>query len=114
MYKRPKLIYICTPLKIEKFKLDLISKMLLDENIFAFIPPTEQLHGKDIGARLDEQHIALCDELWAFGNLGRDCSWEIGYAAGLGKPRKVFLTGDNNYLRDSDWMVPLGVEFIEV
>ena len=109
-----KLIYICTPLKGEKFLLDKIQKALLAEDVFGFIPPTGQLNSKKLGAELDRKMISLCDELWAFGLLGRDCAWEVGYATGLGKKVRIFKTKENQELIDNDWMTVIGAEIIEL
>lgn len=99
-------VYICTPLAPHKLDLTKISKIILKEGVFAFIPPAGQLESKQLGAVLDRKMIEACDELWAFGAIGRDCAWEIGYAQGLGKPTKIYLDDSNDYIRSEDWMVP--------
>ncbi len=106
-------IYICTPLKLEKFKLEKISKELLNNpDCFAFIPPTGQLVSKTVGAKLDKQMIEHCDELWAFGPIARDCCWEVGFATGLGKVVKIFVDESNQDVVDNDWMTLLGAKLI--
>lgn len=100
-----KRVYICTPLKPEKFNLDTIQKEILKEKVFAYIPPTEEKNNPSQGARVNRISIEMCDELWVFGPIGRDCSWEIGYAQGLGK-KVVFFVSDNNlYVLNEDWML---------
>ena len=99
-----KKIYICTPLKKEKINLDQIQKQIAQKEVFAFIPPTEQLKDKKLGAKVDKQMIEMCDELWAFGLFGRDCAWEIGYAQGLGKKVKLFIDENNKEILEEDWM----------
>ncbi len=103
--KIPKLVYVCTPLSKEKFNLKMIQERILSEKVFAFIPPIGQLEDKHQGTRTDVQMLDLCDEVWVFGRIGRDCAWEIGYAKGLKKPVKFFMdNSEYEYLRD-DWMV---------
>jgi len=109
-----KKIYICTPLKEEKFLLDKISSEILKSGDFAFIPPTGQLLNKKVGAKLDKLMIEQCDELWAFGMLGRDCSWEIGYATGLNKKVKIFISIENKVILEEDWMLLIDAEIVEI
>lgn len=99
-----KKVYICTPLQKHKFDLKKISTEILKEKVFAFIPPVGQLENKELGKMVDKIQIEMCDELWAFGLLGRDCAWEIGYAQGLGKPVKIFIDDENKEMLD-DWML---------
>lgn len=96
----------------DKFNLPKITQAILEVGCFAFIPPVGQLSDKTLGAKADRLAIDLCDELWAFGPVGRDCCWEIGYAVGLGKKVKVFIDDTNRYVVDEDWMVTLGVELV--
>lgn len=96
-------VYICTPLAANKIDLAKISKTIIKEGVFAFIPPVGQLEAKQMGAILDRKMIEACDELWMFGPIGRDCAWEIGYAQGLGKPTKLFIDKSNEYILN-DWM----------
>mgnify|MGYP003687626069 CR=1 FL=1 len=110
-----KKVYICTPLKKEKINLDQIQKMISTEEVFAFIPPTEQLKDKTLGALIDKKMIENCDELWAFGLFGRDCAWEIGYAQGLGKKVKLFIDEKNKKILEEDWMtLCAGTEVIKI
>lgn len=109
---KPKTVYICTPLSEGKFNLEKISKTIIHENVFAFIPPQAQLQSREIGANLDRKMIDFCDEVWAFGPIGRDCSWELGYAQGLGKPTRIYLDKSNEDMVKDSWMMPLGCTFI--
>jgi methyl coenzyme M reductase subunit C-like uncharacterized protein (methanogenesis marker protein 7) len=99
-----KKVYISTPLKPGKFDLDAIQKHIEYQKVFAYIPPTT---GEDSiqGASVHKQHIELCDEVWVFGPIGRDCAWEIGYAQGIGKHVVFFLSESNRNVLDEDWMV---------
>lgn len=100
-----KKIYICTPLSKDKFNLDWITKVILNEKVFAFIPPVGQLQDKDAGAQVDKFMIEQCDELWAFGPLGRDCAWEMGFAHGLKKPVRLYFNPTTWELLKDDWML---------
>jgi hypothetical protein len=40
--------------------------------------------------------------------IGRDCAWELGYAAGLGIP--IYVLGGE--LEDEDWMTKIGVIYV--
>lgn len=100
-------IYISTPLKPEKFRLDQIQTALLqDKEAFAFIPTTaESKGGPTRAALLNKQMLDLCDEVWVFGPIGRDCAWEMGYARALGKPIVFFSTKENENIIPTDWML---------
>lgn len=100
-----KKVYISTPLKEEKFNIHDIQAMILKHKVFAFIPPTSKKVDQHQGSLVDKLSIDLCDEVWVFGPIGRDCSWEIGYAQGLGKPVVFFLNEQNEYTVKEDWMV---------
>jgi hypothetical protein len=50
-----------------------------------------------------EAEVVICQP-----PIGNDCSWELGYAAGLGK--KIYVIGS---LDPRDWMTKIDVEFIE-
>lgn len=112
--KDSKKIYVCTPLATGKFNLKQIQETLIHNGVFAFIPPTDQLNEKAIGAKVDKQMIELCDELWAFGPIGRDCAWEIGYANGLGKKVKLFVDMMNEHVVQDDWMTVLNIEIVRM
>lgn len=103
---KPLLIYVCTPLNQDKFNLKQITEVCLRHKqfIFPFIPPIGQLSDKKLGAQLDKTMIELCNEMYVFGNIGRDCAWEIGYAAGLNKPITIFIDDSNKASFDDDWM----------
>lgn len=106
-------VYISTPLMGDKFNLKKITEVLLvSPLVFAFIPPVGQLSDKDNGALLDKNAILLCDEVWVFGKIGRDCSWEIGFARGLGKPVKLFMTKEEIEYIQEDWMTFLDVTIV--
>jgi nucleoside 2-deoxyribosyltransferase len=110
----PKKVYISTPLKPEKFDLDAIQKEILKAGVFAFIPPTEEKNDRKQGAQIDKLQIELCDEMWVFGPIGRDCAWEIGYAQGLGKHVKFFRSPVNEHVVQEDWMIfAAGTEVVE-
>lgn len=100
-----KLVYICTPLKPEKFNVQAIHDKVAEERVFAFIPTPDIRADKASAALLDKQHIDQCDELWVFGPIGRDCAWEIGYAQGIGKPVVFFEDSSNAHVVRDDWML---------
>lgn len=102
---KAKRVYISTPLKPEKFNLQAIQKQILKEEVFAFIPPTEEKNDRKTGAAVDRLQIDLCDEVWVFGAIGRDCSWEAGYAQGKGIPVVFFLSKENEHVHRDDWMI---------
>ncbi len=107
MIKKPKLVYISTPLSKEKFNIIDIEKVILKEGVFAFIPPSDADLQADIGAKVDRMMLDLCDEVWVFGNIGRDCAWEMGYAAALNKPIRIY--SDTTHFKN-DWMTYLGTD----
>lgn len=103
----PKKVYISTPLKLEKFRLDQIQAAILEtEGVFAFIPTTAEAKGDPTrAALLNKQMLDLCDEVWVFGPIGRDCAWEMGYARALGKDLVFFSTEENQNIIPTDWML---------
>lgn len=103
-----KKVYICTPLKLQKFRIDQITQSCLSMGVFPFIPTTVAPTNPKHGANLDKFCIENCDELWVFGPIGRDCAWEIGYAQGLEKPVVFHCTEENKHVLDEDWMLTLG------
>lgn len=103
-----KTVYISTPLKEEKFDINMIHEAILKEGVFAFIPPNSPKVRQDQGAIVDKLMIDQCDEVWVFGVIGRDCAWEIGYAHGLKKPVKFFKTKANEQILKQDWMLYTG------
>jgi hypothetical protein len=110
-----KKVYISTPLKPEKFNLSLIQKFILMEKVFAFIPPTEEKNDRKLGSAVDKLQIDLCDEMWVFGPIGRDCAWEVGYAQGKNIPVFFFKTDNNEHIVREDWMLfCAGTEIVEV
>lgn len=100
-----KKVYISTPLKEEKFNIEDIQSEILKYGVFAFIPPTSQKVNQDQGSKVDKLSIELCDEVWVFGAIGRDCSWEIGFAHGLGKKVILYKSSHNNHIFNEDWML---------
>lgn len=97
-------VYISTPLKPHKFNLKAIQDALIDRRVFAFIPTTKDTT-PEMGAALNRMQIELCDEVWVFGPIGRDCAWEIGYAQGLSKPVVFFANELNAHMVKEDWML---------
>lgn len=89
------------------------TEIMKHSNVFASIPPVGQLENKKICAEFDEQLIRNCNEVWAFGQIGRDCSWELGFAAGLNKKIKIFIDNTNRDILKEDWMIFLNAEIIE-
>lgn len=51
---------------------------------------------------IEDSDIVICQP-----PIGRDCSWELGYAHGLGK--KIYVIGK---LRKDDWMTKIGVNYV--
>ncbi len=110
-----KTVYISTPLSKEKFEIDLIQKKILgNPGYFFYIPSTSESINRKRGLETHIHHLNLCDELWAFGRIGLDCSWEIGYATGLGKKVKLFIAEDNEYIIDDSWMPAYNAEIIRL
>lgn len=97
-------VYISTPLKPEKFNLKAIQDALLEHKVFAFIPTTVDTT-PEAGAALNKLMIELCDEVWVFGPIGRDCAWEIGYAQGKSIPVVFFESEVNSHMIKEDWML---------
>lgn len=105
VYTPTKRVYISTPLSEKKFDLAAIQRELLaSSRIFAFIPTTSSTT-PEAAAALNKMMIENSDEVWVFGPIGRDCSWEIGYAQGRGIKVIFFKTPLNADRIESDWML---------
>jgi len=59
------------------------------------------------GAVACKKAIDMADMLLCQPPIGNDCSWELGYAAGLGKP--IYVLGP---LPVDDWMTKIDARFI--
>lgn len=106
MKKRPKLIYVCTPLKEAKFLINTIHEQIYnsEDPVFPFISSTGPQTGKEHASYIDKSMIEMCDEVWVFGAFGRDCAWEIGYAQGLGVHVKMFVDTSNSHIVEEGLM----------
>src|SRR6266481_42803 len=103
-----KSIYICSSLRAEVYAH--VSKVLAvvttDEKIYR--PQAGPAENRDSIVESDCYAIEHCDELWVIGEFGRDYSWEIGYAMGLGKIVKIFVDYTNSHFVEKDWMIHYG------
>ncbi|MEX2981129.1 exopolyphosphatase [Streptomyces sp. C36] len=52
---------------------------------------------------IDEADCVICQP-----PIGRDCAWELGYAAGTGK--KIYVIGP---LPEDDWMTKIGIHYVD-
>lgn len=105
-----KSIYVCSSLRPEVYQhvSKVLSVVAKDEKIYRPQPgPLENRH-EIVGS--DCYGIEHCDELWVIGQFGRDCSWEIGYAMGLGKKVKIYVDDTNREFVDKDWMFYHGIK----
>lgn len=104
-----KSVYICSSLRPEVYKhvsrvLGIVAK---DEKIYRPQPGPVENRLEIVAS--DCYAIEHCDELWVIGEFGRDCSWEIGYALGLGKSVKVYRDPTNTAMVEKDWMLYHGI-----
>jgi hypothetical protein len=104
-------VYICSSLRDEPYK---HVTALLDKVVPAF-PGTIVLRPSLGGDSNKVAHVIQdvgmireADELWVMGEYGRDCSWDIGFAMGIGKKVRVFVDETNRHLLEQDWMVLYG------
>jgi nucleoside 2-deoxyribosyltransferase len=109
-----KKVYISYPMNPKKHDLKQIQDAIQKAGVYGSIPPAGQLSNKTSGARFDKYLIENSDEVWAFGQLGRDCAWELGFAVGLNKPVKLFVDEQNNYLIEEDWMLLINAEVVNL
>lgn len=79
-----KKIYICSSCRKENYEYvdSLLKRLNALNSYFIFRPQFGQLEDKEKYGTIDATAIENCDELWLIGDYGRDCSWELGYAAG--------------------------------
>lgn len=114
-----KSVYICSSLRPEVYKhvsqvLTIVAK---EEKLYR--PQPGPIDNRNEIVASDCYGIEHCDELWVVGQLGRDCSWEIGYAMGLGKKVKIYVDSTNREMIEKDWMLHYGfklglLEFIDM
>lgn len=109
-----KRVYISYPMNPSKHKLNQIQAQVQIRGVYPSIPPAGQLNDKKPGAQFDKYLIENSDEVWAFGQLGRDCAWELGFAVGLGKKVLIFLDVDNELHLEADWMLFLNAEVVKI
>lgn len=102
-----KKVYVCSSCRQENYDYvtDLLTKNRLIHKAFLFRPQPGQLLNKTEFANVDIDAINASDEVWLIGEYGRDCAWELGYAAGIKKPIKVFRCEKNEKHLEADWMM---------
>lgn len=100
-----KKVYICSSLRPEVY--ERVTRLLKETLPRAIhLRPFKEQYGNKLGhVETDVAMIRYCDEFWVVGEFGRDCSWEIGYATGLGKPIVFFCDETNRKNLESDWMM---------
>lgn len=101
-------VYICASLRPAVY--ERVTEILRN------LPPAIHLRpwGAQKGDRMGhvETDVAMinhADQLWLVGEYGRDCSWELGYAMGIGKPIKIFMDDSNASRIEDDWMLYHGL-----
>lgn len=113
--------YICSSLRQDNY--DYVTNLLQESDSLKDLgllrPHVGQLQDKHNFTELDVAMIKHSDFLLVIGEYGRDCSWEIGYAMGIGKPVTVAICPRNRDRVDEDWMLHHGkrlglLSFIEV
>lgn len=104
-----KKVYICSSLRQENY--DHVTKLLAQLPAAIYLRP--QTAEKLAAKREDtvESDVALmkhADEIWVLGRIGRDCSWEIGWAAAMNKRVRVLIDETNRATIEDDWMLRHG------
>lgn len=97
-------VYICSSLRPEVYAhvTDLLKRLPKAIHMRPYATDASQ---KLAHVETDVAMIKHCDEVWVVGEYGRDCSWEIGYAAGIGKPVTVWEDYTNAKHISDDWML---------
>jgi nucleoside 2-deoxyribosyltransferase len=103
-----KKVYICSSLRPEVHARVTGILQQLPEAIH-LRPYIEQIGNKIGHVETDVAMINWADEIWVLNEYGRDCQWEIGYAAGIKKPVIVFRDEFNRDKLEHDWMWNAGV-----
>lgn len=109
-----KKVYVSYPMNPKKHQMNVIQNELLKGDVFPSIPPAGQLENKILGSAFDKKLIENCDEVWAFGEIGRDCSWELGFAVGLNKKVRIFIDASNSEILIEDWMTLINAEIVDL
>lgn len=108
METRMKKAYICSSLRLENHTK--VTKLLEQLPPAIHLRPYLDQQGNKMGhIEADVAMINWADEIWLVGDYGRDCQWEIGYAAGIKKKVVVFLDDTNREKLEHDWMWNAGV-----
>lgn len=101
-------VYICSSLRPEV--INYVNKTLYKLPRSIHLRPWSSPDSSKVGhVETDVAMIQYCDELWVVGEYGRDCSWEIGYAMGLGKRVVIWRDDSNKHLIAQDWMYIHGI-----
>jgi len=105
-----KTVYICGSLRADRYEIQTallkeIEKLYYEKVIY--LRP-KAIHDMSRASELVSTDIAMlrhCDEVWVVGYYGADASWEIGYAAAMGIPVKIFASDCNVDRVREDWML---------
>ena len=100
--------YICSSLKLDNYnRTTEILEQLSDYALLLRPHPdeiTKPIKKLDT-VKMDIVLIEGADELWLLSKFGRDCSWELGFAAAKGKIIRVLVDNTNRAAIESDWML---------
>lgn len=104
-----KKVYICSSLRQENY--DHVTKLLAQLPVAVYLrpQPAEKLAAKkEDTIESDVAMMKHADEIWVLGHIGRDCSWEIGWAAAMNKRVRVLIDETNRAMIEDDWMMRHG------
>lgn len=100
--------YFCAKCKNEPTDPTVAENFARKLGLTLWIPADEVEFDFPVGAKtcrdaIDQSACVICQP-----PIGNDCSWELGYALGIGKP--VYVLGS---LPGDDWMTKIGVRSVD-
>lgn len=117
-HQRPLRVYVCSSLRprtvarVDRIIAELATahKAATGRDVRYFRPRGTDPSKIMVTVREDVAAIKWCDELWVVGRYGRDCSLEMGFAAGIGKKIRIYRDKTNCNRLSQDWMARFWVE----
>lgn len=102
-----KRIYICSSLKPDNYSHVTQVLTQLPTNVAYLRPHPAEITAlkKEDTVETDVAMIRYADEIWVLGHIGRDSTWEIGFATALNKRIRLLIDDTNRATIEQDWML---------
>jgi hypothetical protein len=100
--------YYCAKCKNEQTDPAVAERLANKLGLFLWKPKDFAEFGFPVGAYTCLEAIVAAECVICQPPIGRDCSWELGYAIGIGKT--VYVIGE---LDDDDWMTKINITHVD-